>query len=94
MSPTTGKIKDTVNDAVDQASEKVSEISQAASKKLDRNREKVTRMANEATDYVKDHNANEMMSDFERVVRNNPAPALIIAGVVGFFIGRAMSSND
>jgi ElaB/YqjD/DUF883 family membrane-anchored ribosome-binding protein len=62
--------------------------------------DKVTGMAhatanklNATADYVREHDVNNMMSDLEQVVKNNPGPALLAAAVVGFLIGRAFSHD-
>jgi ElaB/YqjD/DUF883 family membrane-anchored ribosome-binding protein len=63
--------------------------------------EKVAELAHSTADkltttaeYVRDHDVNRMMADVERLVKNSPGPALLIAGVIGFLVGRAFSSND
>jgi len=48
---------------------------------------------NATADYVRRNDVNGMMSDMERVVRNNPGPALLAAAVVGFLVGRAISND-
>jgi hypothetical protein len=35
-----------------------------------------------------------MMADVETVVRRNPGPSLLVAGALGFLIGRAFRSNN
>ena len=45
-------------------------------------------------DYVRDHDVNRMMADVETLVKNNPGRSLLAAGVIGFLVGRAFSSND
>ena len=45
-------------------------------------------------DYVRTNDVNSMMADVEKLVRNNPGPALLSAAVVGFLVGRAFSNND
>jgi ElaB/YqjD/DUF883 family membrane-anchored ribosome-binding protein len=63
--------------------------------------EKVTGFAHSAADtltstaeYVRDHDVRSMMSDLERVVKNNPGPSLLAAAAVGFVIGMGISSSD
>jgi ElaB/YqjD/DUF883 family membrane-anchored ribosome-binding protein len=63
--------------------------------------EKVAELAHSTADkltstaeYVRDHDVNSMMADVERFVKNSPGPALLIAGVIGFLVGRAFTSND
>lgn len=62
--------------------------------------EKVTELAHTAADkltatadYVREHDVNSMMSDVERLVKNNPGPALLAAGVIGFLVGRAFRND-
>jgi ElaB/YqjD/DUF883 family membrane-anchored ribosome-binding protein len=40
--------------------------------------------------YVDRHDTKQMMADVEGVVKRNPMPALLIAGAVGFLIGRTI----
>jgi ElaB/YqjD/DUF883 family membrane-anchored ribosome-binding protein len=51
---------------------------------------------NSGAQYVRAHNANRMMADLEKLVKNNPGPALLAGGVIGFLVGRAFLSlsND
>ena len=63
--------------------------------------EKVTALAHTAADklsstadYVRQHDVNSMMSDIERLVKNNPGPSLLAAAAIGFLVGRTFSSND
>ena len=63
--------------------------------------EKVAELAHSTADtltttaeYVREHDVNSMMMDVERLVKNSPGPALVIAGVIGFLVGRAFNSND
>jgi ElaB/YqjD/DUF883 family membrane-anchored ribosome-binding protein len=44
-------------------------------------------------DYVRSHDVQRMVSDVETVVRNNPGPALAIAAVFGFVLGRALTRD-
>ncbi len=43
--------------------------------------------------YLQSHDAKKMMADVETIVKKNPLPALLVAGAVGFLIGRALRSN-
>jgi ElaB/YqjD/DUF883 family membrane-anchored ribosome-binding protein len=63
--------------------------------------EKVTSLAHatadklsSTADYVREHDVNQMMSDVETLVKNNPAASLLTAAVVGFLVGRAFTSRD
>ena len=63
--------------------------------------EKVTGLAHatadqltSTADYVRDHDANQMMADVETLVKNNPGRSLLAAAVIGFLAGRAFSRND
>lgn len=44
--------------------------------------------------YVREHDVDKIMADVKTLVRNNPGPSLLVAGVVGFFVGRAFRSSD
>jgi ElaB/YqjD/DUF883 family membrane-anchored ribosome-binding protein len=44
-------------------------------------------------DYVRSHDAKRMMTDLETVVKNNPGPALLVAAVFGFALGRALTRD-
>ncbi len=43
--------------------------------------------------YLQGHDTKQMMADVETVVRRNPGPSLLVAGALGFLIGRAFRSN-
>lgn len=45
-------------------------------------------------DYVRQNDVKRMMTDLEQVVTRNPGPSLLAAAVVGFLVGRVLSSND
>jgi len=44
--------------------------------------------------YLQGHDTKQMMTDMETVVRRNPGPSLLVAGALGFLIGRAFRSNN
>lgn len=44
--------------------------------------------------YLQGHDTRQMMADMETVVRRNPGPSLLAAGVLGFLVGRAFRSNN
>ena len=44
-------------------------------------------------DYVRNHDAKRMMADLESLVKNNPGPALVVAAVFGFALGRALTRD-
>jgi ElaB/YqjD/DUF883 family membrane-anchored ribosome-binding protein len=44
-------------------------------------------------DYVRSHDAKRMMADLETVAKNNPGPALLVAAVFGFMLGRSLTRN-
>lgn len=41
-------------------------------------------------EYVRTHSPRQMMADVHDIVRKNPGPALAIAAVFGFFLGRTL----
>ena len=48
---------------------------------------------NSGADYVRSHDAKRMMADVEAFVKSNPGPALVVAAVFGFLVGRALSRD-
>jgi hypothetical protein len=46
-----------------------------------------------SADYLESHDAKRMMKDLIEVVKKHPGRSLLIAGVLGFFIARALRSN-
>lgn len=42
-------------------------------------------------DYLRDHDMNQMAADLTEVVKRNPGPSLLVAGVLGFLVGRTLS---
>lgn len=63
--------------------------------------DQVSSMAHTAADklsatatYFREHDVNRFKEDFTTLVKNNPGPSLLIAGVVGFFLGRAFLGRD
>ena len=61
--------------------ERTGEIVQKAADKMD-----------SAAGYMREHDVNEMMTDFQQIVRDHPRESLIAAAAVGFLVGRAMRS--
>ena len=45
----------------------------------------------EAADYVRSRDVKSMASDLQAWVRKNPGPSLLVAAVIGFAAGRAIS---
>jgi len=43
--------------------------------------------------YLQGHDTKQMMADVEAVVKKNPMPSLLIAGALGFLIGRTLRNN-
>jgi ElaB/YqjD/DUF883 family membrane-anchored ribosome-binding protein len=43
--------------------------------------------------YLQGHDTKQMMADVEAVVKKNPMPSLLIAGALGFLIGRTLRTN-
>lgn len=44
-------------------------------------------------DYMRTHDTKRMMADVKTVVKNNPGPALLVAAVFGFVLGRALTRD-
>lgn len=44
-------------------------------------------------DYLRTADSRRVRGDVETLVRDNPGPALLVAGVFGFLLGRALTRN-
>ena len=73
-----------VRDRADQlpGGQKVQEFAHAAANRL-----------GTTADYVRSTDARRMRTDVERVVKNNPGPALVVAAALGFVIGRTFTRS-
>lgn len=45
----------------------------------------------QAADYLRETEMESMMADVEAMVKRHPGPALILAGVFGYMVGRTLS---
>lgn len=45
-------------------------------------------------DYVRKTDLKSMMAEAQRIVKNNPGPALLTAAVLGFLVARTFSRNQ
>jgi ElaB/YqjD/DUF883 family membrane-anchored ribosome-binding protein len=102
------EVKNKVADYSSAATRKIDETRSAAASGLDSTAsalheggEKVTSLAHSAAntlsstaDYLRNNDVKRMMTDVEQLIKNNPGPSLIAAGVIGFLAGRAMRSRD
>jgi hypothetical protein len=52
---------------------------------------KAADVAGSAADYVRDTDLKGMLTDVQRLVKNNPGPALLTAAALGFLIARTLS---
>ena len=43
--------------------------------------------------YLQGHDTKQMMADVEAVVKKNPMPSLLIAGALGFLVGRTLRND-
>lgn len=46
-----------------------------------------------AADYVRENDLKAMIADVQRLVKNNPGPALLTAAALGFLIARTFSRD-
>jgi len=44
-------------------------------------------------DYVRENDVKSMLADVQRIVKNNPGPALLTAAVLGFLVARTFSRD-
>lgn len=73
---------DVMDDAVNAATEAVDEARQTIAERL-----------SSTTDYVRNIDTKRMLSNVERLVRDNPGPSLVIAAAFGFVIGRSLTRS-
>ena len=73
---------DVMDDAVNAATEAVDEARQTIAERL-----------SSTTDYVRNIDAKRVLSNVERLVRDNPGPSLVIAAAFGFVIGRSLTRS-
>jgi ElaB/YqjD/DUF883 family membrane-anchored ribosome-binding protein len=108
ISDAASQVKSKVSDLGRTAVDKIDETRTAAATGLDNTAsalhaggEKVTGLAHTTADklsstatYLRNHDAKSMMDDVGRMVRRNPGPSLIAAGLIGFLVGRSLSRNS
>ena len=46
-----------------------------------------------AADYVRSNGIKDMAADVQRIVKNNPGPALLAAAALGFLLARTLSRD-
>jgi ElaB/YqjD/DUF883 family membrane-anchored ribosome-binding protein len=44
-------------------------------------------------DYVRENDVKSMLADVQKIVKNNPGPALLTAAVLGFLVARTFSRD-
>jgi ElaB/YqjD/DUF883 family membrane-anchored ribosome-binding protein len=103
-----GVVKEKVTDFGRTATEKMEETRTAAAGGLDRTAstlhesgDKVAGLAHSTADklsstaeYLRSNSVRTLMGDLEQVIKENPGPSLLIAGLLGFSLGRALRSSD
>jgi ElaB/YqjD/DUF883 family membrane-anchored ribosome-binding protein len=73
-------LEQSLRNAADEGGQKVQQFANAAVERL-----------STTADYVRSHDGKRMLADVERVVKNNPGPALAVAAALGFVIGRTLT---
>jgi len=108
VSETASQIKDRVSEFGRTAVDKIDQGRTAAASGLDstasalhQSGDKMTGLAHSTADkltssaeYLRNHDFQGMMSDVEHMVKKNPGPSLMIAGVLGFLVGRSLRRAD
>ena len=79
-----GSAASAVRDRLDQlpGGPKVQQFAHAAAERL-----------STTADYVRSHDAKRMLTDVERVAKNNPGLSLVVAAAFGFVLGRALTRH-
>ena len=67
------------------------DAARTATEAVDEARQKISERLSATTDYVRNIDAKRMLTNVERMVKDNPGPSLIIAAAFGFVIGRALT---
>jgi len=102
------QMKDKVNDISRSATEKIAATRTAAAGSLDLTAsalhdgaEKVADVAHTTADklsasakYLRNHDAKGILADVRRMVKNNPGISLLVAGIVGYSVARAVRSRE
>ena len=71
----------------------MADTARAATEAVDEARQTIAERLSATTDYVRNIDAKRMLSNVERVVKDNPGPSLVIAAAFGFVIGRALTRD-
>jgi len=102
-----GKVKDQLSEAAGTAGAKLDGVRHSAADRLHDAANSVrhggaavagaaqstAKKLSSSADYLESHDAKRMMKDLIEVVKKHPGRSLLIAGVLGFFIARALRSN-
>ena len=49
--------------------------------------------ANSTADYIRHTDVKHMIKDVQKLVKNNPGPALLVSAALGFLVARYFSRN-
>jgi ElaB/YqjD/DUF883 family membrane-anchored ribosome-binding protein len=92
-------LADKFSDSATQLKDRVSEFGRKAADTIDEGLgsaasglDKAAAALHERADYVRDHKVDKVVTNFRTLVKNNPGPSLIAAGVLGFLVGRSFRS--
>lgn len=71
--------------------ERLDEAAASAADTFDEARTAATDTVKQAADYLRETGMDSMLDDVEAMVKRHPGPALVVAGVLGFMVGRTLS---
>jgi hypothetical protein len=104
----TGNIKDQISDVADRASDRFDTARHTTANTLHSAArtlrtggdavagaaESTARRLADSAEYLDSRDARRMLSDLVAVIRRNPGRSALIAGVLAFFVARALRSRD
>jgi ElaB/YqjD/DUF883 family membrane-anchored ribosome-binding protein len=70
---------------------RLDEAAASAADTFDEARTAATDTVKQAADYLRETGMDSMLDDVEAMVKRHPGPALVVAGVLGFMVGRTLS---
>ncbi len=86
--------RDKMADALERTSERLQRKGEALGNGVSAAAHKTAGAVESAGHYLREFDGDELVSDVRGIVKRHPGRTVLAALVVGFFIGRAIRSND
>ena len=71
--------------------ERLEEAAASAADTFGEARAAATDTVKQAADYLRESGMDSMVADVEAMVKRHPGPSLVVAGLLGFMVGRTLS---